>query len=75
MTRKIKDGKIFCPQCATQMIWDTTEDRGEYHPETNTFEDDYTTIDYYRCPHCGMSVEMWQCLEGDKKNYDYWKDK
>ena len=64
-----KDGKLYCPQCGEQIIWDDTQDRGD--PD----EPDYTTIDYWHCVNCGVTIEIWQALEGDKEEYPYWSKK
>lgn len=52
------DGHLYCPQCGRELIWNDTQDRGEVD-ENGEPEDDYTTIDYWNCPYCGVHVEVW----------------
>lgn len=70
-----EDGRLYCPQCGHELIWDDTQDRGEVNEETGELEDDYTTIDYWHCNYCGVSIDVWQALEGQKGEFPFWQNK
>lgn len=74
MNRPVReDGNLYCPQCGHRLVWDDTQDRGDVDPVTQEPEPDYTTIDYWHCDHCGVSIEIWQALESDKNDYEFWQ--
>lgn len=54
------------------MQWDSSADRGDIDDGITTEE--CCTIDYYSCKHCGASVEVWGCLEGDKSKFPFWNE-
>lgn len=63
---------MVCSVCGHPLQWDSSVDRGDI--DDGVKEGDYCTIDYYSCKHCGASVEVWGCLEEEKKNFPFWNN-
>lgn len=63
----------FCrPNCGTELIWNSSED-GQNVSERYT-EDDSAVINFYSCPKCGTSVEVYDPTEEEKSDYTFWNN-
>lgn len=57
--------RCFC--CGEGLIWDSSTDR---------MDDENAVVDFYHCPKCGYSYEVYSPTEEEKVDYkDYWNGK
>lgn len=63
---------MLCYICGHKVGWDASEmvcDVG------GTDEDDTAVVNFYTCPHCGAFIEVYECSDEDKKDYDFRKER
>lgn len=56
--------RCFC--CGGGLIWDSSTDR---------MDDENAVVDFYHCPKCGYSYEVYSPTEEQESYKDFWDGK
>lgn len=71
---KKDESKNYCFRCGHEVIWDSTEMACNVYDDTYR-PTDFAEINFYHCPHCGVSYEVCDPPEDERKDYPAWQQR